>query len=93
MIDPEYLIDRAPKGRKMSCTCCISDTELPEPENTETKVTVTATTESTELPTTEANEKDRRLVVVLERCGECNLHNCKYSVIFNYLFVIIQRFI
>jgi hypothetical protein len=71
--DPEFLIERTPKGRKTSCSCSISDTELAEPEIIKPTVTVT-TTEAI----TEVDAGDKQLVSVLEQCGECNLHKCEY---------------
>ena len=68
------MIEPTPKGGKTSCGCSISDTQLQtEPEIIQTTVTVT-TTESI----TEVDAGNQQLVSVLERCGECNLHNCKY---------------
>ena len=68
------MIERTPKGSKTSCGCSISDTELhTEPEIIETTAIVT-TAESI----TEVHAENQKLVSVLERCGECNLHNCKY---------------
>jgi hypothetical protein len=79
-IDPEYVIERRSKGRATSCGC-LSDMELPEPECTKTTVTVTACESTIEVNKTD--RQDRQLVSenVLERCGECNLHNCKYWIV------------
>ena len=68
------MIEQTPKGRKTSCGCSVSDTELhTEPEINENTITGT-TTESI----TEIDPGNQQLVSVLERCGECNFHNRKY---------------
>ena len=74
LIDPEYLIERVSRGKKISCRCSVSDAESLEAKNVETEAPVTAVQ-----PAIEETDGAEQLAAetILERCGECNLHSCK----------------
>ena len=81
-LDPEYLIERKGVPRN-SCCCSSSETESTEDDGIiQTKaIVVTAVQQST----LEINGEERKQSIsvqgsILEQCGECNLHNCKYSI-------------
>ncbi|XP_028404793.1 1-acylglycerol-3-phosphate O-acyltransferase Pnpla3-like [Dendronephthya gigantea] len=64
---PEYLIERAPRGRKVSCCCNVSGAESSKPK-AKSKSIRTTSKHTSEKATVEVS-KD-----ILEKCGECNLH-------------------
>ena len=72
LIDPEYLIERVSKGKRRSCCGSLSDMAAFEAVKTGASVTAV---ESSVKETDGA--KQLAAETILERCGECNLHNCK----------------
>ena len=73
------MIERAPKGRNVSCGCDLSDAESSKPK-LKLKTMKTTSKHTSVKATKKVDRDDKRLVSkdVLEKCGECNLHCRKY---------------